>query len=134
MKSSGWREKVGVDSFIEKYSRGYYQPIVEEGKSLSTGQKQLLSFTRALLRKGSILLLDEATSNVDSHSERLIEEALELLFEGKTGVIVAHRLSTIKKVDRIIVMEGGEIVEQGTHEELIRRRGHYHKLYHLQAL
>ena len=126
--------QVGADSFIEKYPQKYDEQIVEEGKSLSTGQKQLLSFARALIAKGSILLLDEATSSVDSESEKMIEDALEKLFEEKTAIIIAHRLSTVKKVDRIIVMDQGEVIEQGAHDELIRKRSHYYKLYHLQAL
>ena len=127
-------QKVGASHFIEQYPDGYDTLIIEEGKSLSTGQKQLLSFTRALISEGSILLLDEATSSVDSESEKLIEEALEKLFESKTGIIIAHRLSTIKKVDRIIIIESGQIVEEGSHDELIDKQGHYFKLYQMQAL
>ncbi len=121
-----------VRSLVERQEEGYEQKVSERGVNFSTGERQLLSFARALVRKPAILLLDEATSSVDTETEALIQDALHHLMEGKTSIVVAHRLSTIKDVDRIYVMHQGEICERGRHEELLSHRGLYWRLYQLQ--
>ena len=123
---------VNANGFIEKLPHGYQQDVRERGSLLSVGQKQLLSFARALVFDPKILILDEATSSVDTETEMLIQDALAKLLLGKTSIIIAHRLSTIKGVDRIIVMHRGKIREVGTHQELIRKEGVYHGLYQVQ--
>ena len=125
-------EMVGVHEFIASLERGYTQPVGERGSSLSTGQKQLVSFARALAHNPSILILDEATSSVDTETELRIQCAIETLLQGRTSIVVAHRLSTIQHVDRIIVLHKGEIREMGTHQELLALNGIYRKLYDLQ--
>ncbi len=125
---------VNVDGFVRSLPQGYDQEVLEEGRSFSTGQKQLLSFARAFVTRPSIVLIDEATSSVDSHTEKLIEEGLLALLEGRTAIIIAHRLSTIRNVDRILVLHRGALVEEGTHAELMRRTGVYHQLYRTQAI
>ena len=107
--------------------------VLEEGKKLSAGQKQLLSFTRALIKNPSVIILDEATSNIDSETERYIEDATRNLLRERTSIIIAHRLSTIKMVNRIIVLRDGKIVEQGTHDQLLLKKGEYSKLYRSQS-
>ena len=107
---------------------------MERGASLSTGQKQLLAFARALAFNPDILILDEATSSVDTESERLIQQALNKLMSSRTSICIAYRLSTIQNCDRIIVMHKGEIREQGSHQELLRLKGIYYKLYQLQFM
>ena len=121
-----------VRPLVERMPEGYGQPVSERGVNFSTGERQLLSFARALVRDPSILLLDEATSSVDTETEALVQDALHHLLEGKTSIVVAHRLSTIRDVDRIYVMHHGEICEQGNHEELLAQRGVYWRLYNLQ--
>ena len=121
-----------VRPLVERLVEGYEQMVSERGVNFSTGERQLLSFARALVRKPAILLLDEATSSVDTETEALIQDALHHLMEGKTSIVVAHRLSTIKNVDRIYVMHQGEICERGRHRELLERRGLYWRLYQLQ--
>ncbi len=123
---------VGADAFIDKLPAGYEQDVRERGASLSYGQRQLLSFVRALVYDPEILVLDEATSSVDTETELLIEQALEALMEGRTSLVIAHRLSTIQHSDKIIVMHKGRIREQGTHQELLALGGLYRKLYELQ--
>lgn len=118
--------------FISKLKKGFEEEVLERGSNFSTGQKQLISFARALVYNPKILVLDEATSNIDTETEILIQKALNRLMEGRTSVIVAHRLSTIKNVDRIIVLHKGRVREDGTHQELLRQRGIYYKLYALQ--
>ena len=99
---------------------------------LSVGQRQLISFVRAYVHNPSILILDEATSSIDTESEVIIQRALEKLTEGRTSIVIAHRLATIQKADRIIVMQKGRILESGSHDELLRKEGHYHTLFELQ--
>lgn len=128
-----WAAKqVNAHSFISKLPNNYETHLLERGASLSSGQKQLISFARALVRDPRILILDEATANVDTDTERLIQTGLYRLMQGRTALIIAHRLSTIKNVDRIIVMHKGRIRETGTHQELIEQRGMYYQLYLLQ--
>ncbi len=123
---------VNAEKFIKKMENGYKSRLQESGSNLSEGQRQLLSFARALAFKPRILMLDEATSSVDTETEQLIQEAMHKMSEGRSCLIIAHRLSTIRDADRIIVMHHGEIREEGTHTELLRKRGIYYRLYQLQ--
>lgn len=123
---------VGADKFIEKLPQKYNQEVKEKGSSLSVGQKQLISFARALAYDPQILILDEATSSVDTETEILIKNAIEKLLVGRTSIVIAHRLSTIQNADKIIVMHKGEIREMGTHQNLLSQKGIYYKLYQLQ--
>lgn len=123
---------IGADSFIDKLADGYGHDVRERGASLSHGQRQLLSFARALVYNPSILVLDEATSSIDTETEELIQNALEKLIEGRTSLVIAHRLSTIQDADSILVMHRGKLREQGTHQELLTLGGLYRKLYELQ--
>jgi len=124
---------VNADRFIEKLSEGYDAEVRERGANFSAGQRQLLAFARAIAFDPEVLLvLDEATSSVDTETETLIQEALERLMKGRTSIIIAHRLFTIRHVDRIIVLHKGRVVEQGTHDNLLAQRGYYHRLYELQ--
>ncbi len=126
-------EYVGVHDFIMQLPQGYQTEVRERGATLSTGQKQLLAFARALIQNPDILLiLDEATASVDTETEQRIQEALTKVMQGRTSIIIAHRLSTIEHCDRIVVMRRGQIVEQGTHAELLAREGYYAKLHQLQ--
>jgi ATP-binding cassette subfamily B multidrug efflux pump len=125
-------EAVHAHRFIEALPRGYDTEVRERGATLSVGQKQLLSFARALAHDPRVLILDEATSSVDTETEQLIQEALKVLFRGRTAIVIAHRLSTIQYVDEILVMHKGRIRERGTHQELLARRGIYWTLYQLQ--
>ena len=124
---------VHVHDFIMSLKRGYHTEMGERGASLSTGQKQLISFARALLNDPRILILDEATSSIDTHTELLIQQALNLLLKGRTSFVIAHRLSTIRGADRIMVVQDGGIAEAGTHAELMAiPGGHYRNLYEAQ--
>jgi ATP-binding cassette, subfamily B, multidrug efflux pump len=125
-------EAVHAHRFIEALPRGYDTEVRERGATLSVGQKQLLSFARALAHDPRVLILDEATSSVDTETEQLIQEALKVLFRGRTAIVIAHRLSTIQYVDEILVMHKGRIRERGTHQELLAKRGIYWTLYQLQ--
>jgi len=118
--------------FIESFPQKYDTLVGERGIKLSTGQKQRVAIARAIIRDPKILILDEATSSLDSESEKLVQEALDRLIKGRTTFIVAHRLSTIKEADNILVLEGGRIIEKGTHNELIKKKGTYFKFYSLQ--
>ncbi len=123
---------VHLEEFVERLPLGFAQPVHERGQNFSVGERQLLSFARALAQKPEILLLDEATSSVDTETEALIQDALHKLMAGKTSIVVAHRLSTIQDVDRIYVLHHGELRESGRHEELLAERGLYWRLYQLQ--
>jgi ATP-binding cassette subfamily B protein len=123
---------IDVHDFIMELPGNYDYNVMERGATLSLGQRQLLSFIRAILYNPSILILDEATSSVDTESEILIQKAIDKLIAGRTSIVIAHRLSTIRKADKIIVLDKGEIKEMGTHEELLSLEGYYHKLYQLQ--
>jgi ATP-binding cassette subfamily B protein len=123
---------IGMHDFIMQLPGGYHFNVMERGSTLSLGQRQLLSFIRALLYDPSILILDEATSSVDTESELLIQEAIDKLIAGRSSIVIAHRLSTIRKAHQIIVMDKGEIKEVGTHEELLQLQGYYFKLHQMQ--
>lgn len=127
-------KQIGVDEFISNLPDGYQYNVKERGTMLSSGQRQLIAFLRAYVSNPSILVLDEATSSVDTYSEQLIQRATEKITEGRTSIIIAHRLATIKKADKIIVMDAGVIVEQGTHKELLKKGGYYSNLYEAQFL
>ncbi len=124
---------IGIHDFIMSLPGGYQYNVKERGAMLSSGQRQLISFLRAYVTNPSILILDEATSSVDSHSEQLIQKATDKITEGRTSIVIAHRLATIKQADRIIVMDQGQIVEQGNHQELLKlQNGYYKNLYEVQ--
>jgi subfamily B ATP-binding cassette protein MsbA len=110
----------------------YHYNVKERGAMLSVGQRQLIAFLRASVSKPRILILDEATSSIDSQSEKLIQDATEKITKNRTSIIIAHRLATIQKADKIIVMEDGKIVEQGNHKQLLDKKGYYSKLYNIQ--
>ena len=126
---------IGIHEFISSLPNGYHYNVKERGAMLSSGQRQLISFLRAYVTNPSILILDEATSSVDSYSEQLIQNATDKITKGRTSIVIAHRLATIKQADKIIVMDAGEIVEQGTHNELLKKKnGNYRNLYEVQFL
>ncbi len=125
-------DQVNVGEFIRTLPGAFREPVLERGSTLSTGQKQLISFARALAHKPGILILDEATSSVDTETELRVRSALERMITGRTSVLIAHRLSTIQRADTILVMHKGKLREQGTHQQLLARRGLYYKLYQLQ--
>jgi ATP-binding cassette subfamily B protein len=120
---------VSADGIIRKLEKGYESDVGESGDLLSTGEKQLISFARAILANPHIFVLDEATSSVDTLTEQMIQNAIETLLEGRTSFLIAHRLSTIRHADVILVVRGGKIIEQGTHAELLAKHGYYHALY-----
>ncbi len=126
-------EKVGAADFVRQLEHGLEESVVERGATLSAGQRQLISFARALAYDPAVLILDEATSSVDSETEAVIQKALEVLRHGRTTFIIAHRLSTIKDADRILVLHRGSIVESGTHAELMAKQGRYYRMYQLQS-
>ena len=123
---------VNATSFIDKLPNKLEEQVIEKGENFSVGQRQLLSFARTVLHKPQILILDEATANIDTETEVLIQESLQKIKNIGTMLIVAHRLSTIQHSDKIIVLNKGEIIESGTHQELLKMHGHYYKLYQLQ--
>ena len=123
---------VSADAVVSKLEKGWDSDVGEGGDRLSTGEKQLISFARAVLADPRIFVLDEATSSIDTQTEQLIQQAIDHLLENRTSFLIAHRLSTIRKADLILVVRDGKIVEQGRHEELLRRRGYYHELYSKQ--
>lgn len=125
-------KEIGIHEFIMSLPSNYNYNVKERGVMLSSGQRQLIAFLRAYVSKPSILILDEATSSIDSYSEKLIQQALDKITQHQTSIIIAHRLATVKKADRIIVMDNGEIVEQGSHLQLLRKNGYYKNLYNMQ--
>jgi ATP-binding cassette subfamily B protein len=125
-------EQVNVADFIRSLPGGFNEEVRERGSTLSTGQKQLISFARALAHNPKILILDEATSSVDTETEFRVREALTRMVEGRTSIIIAHRLSTIQRANTIIVMHKGQVREMGSHQQLLAQRGIYWKLYQLQ--
>jgi len=125
-------KEIGIHDFIMTLPGGYDYNVKERGVMLSVGQRQLIAFLRASVSKPGILILDEATSSIDSHSEKLIQDATEKITRNRTSIIIAHRLATIQQADKIIVMEDGQIVEIGNHEELLKKKGYYSKLYNIQ--
>ena len=125
-------ERVNLLDFVESLPERFQQPVRERGNGFSTGQKQLISFARALARDPRFLILDEATSSVDTETELRVRQALQNMVEGRTSIIIAHRLSTVQRADRIIVMHKGQLRESGTHQELLAQRGIYWKLFQLQ--
>jgi len=125
-------ELVGARRFIERLPGGFSYNVMERGATLSVGQRQLISFVRAMVYDPKIIVLDEATSSVDSETEELIQYAIKKLMKGRTSIVIAHRLSTIQKADQILVMDGGEIKERGSHDELLEMNGYYSQLYHMQ--
>jgi subfamily B ATP-binding cassette protein MsbA len=128
-------KEIGIHDFIMSLPNGYHYNVKERGVMLSSGQRQLISFLRAYVTNPSILVLDEATSSVDSYSEQLIQQATDKITNGRTSIVIAHRLATIQKADNIIVMEAGQIVEQGTHNELLKKKdGYYKNLYEVQFM
>jgi len=126
--------RIGVHEFISSLPGGYTYNVKERGTMLSSGQRQLIAFLRAYVSNPSILVLDEATSSVDTYTEKLIQKATDKITEGRTSIIIAHRLATVKKADKIIVMDAGQIVETGTHKELLKKGGYYSNLYEAQFL
>jgi ATP-binding cassette subfamily B protein len=125
-------ELVGAHRFIERLPGGYDYNVMERGATLSVGQRQLISFVRAMVYDPKIIVLDEATSSVDTETEEMIQEAIGKMMKGRTAVVIAHRLSTIQKASQIIVLDQGEIKEQGTHEALLAREGYYAQLHRMQ--
>ena len=124
---------IGMHDFIMQLPGGYDYNVMERGATLSLGQRQLISFIRALLYNPSILILDEATSSVDTESERMIQHAIDTLIQGRTSIVIAHRLSTIRKADQIIVLDKGQIREMGTHDQLMANQGYYARLHAMQS-
>ena len=123
---------VGADRFIERLPEGYASDVGERGATLSLGQRQLLSFVRALLYDPAVLVLDEATSSVDTETEEMVQRAVDVLMEGRTALVVAHRLSTVQHADQILVLHKGEVRERGDHQALLAADGLYRRLYELQ--
>jgi ATP-binding cassette subfamily B protein len=125
-------QMIGIHDFIMQLPGGYDYEVMERGTTLSLGQRQLLSFIRAMLMNPAILILDEATSSVDTHTEQLIQHAIKVLTAGRTSIVIAHRLSTVQMANRILVLEKGRVVEEGTHHDLMQAGGHYSRLKELQ--
>lgn len=125
---------VNADKFIGRLSKGLDEEVMERGANFSAGQRQLLSFARTLIHKPDVMILDEATANIDTETEILIQDSLDKLMKNGTMLIVAHRLSTIRNADKIIFLSHGEIKEEGSHDELLKKKGRYYSLYMLQQV
>jgi len=123
---------VNAHDFIMKLENGYQTELKERGAGLSIGQRQLIAFARTMVSMPKILILDEATSSIDTHTELLVQQGIEVLLRGRTSFVIAHRLSTIRKADRIFVIDDGQIKEEGNHEQLLAKRGMYYNLYMAQ--
>ena len=123
---------IGIHDFIVRLPEGYQTDVKERGGRLSVGQRQLVSLARALLADPRILIMDEATSSIDAYTELIIQKAMDKILEGRTSIVIAHRLSTVRNADKIVVIEGGRIVETGSHNELLEKGGLYKKLYEMQ--
>lgn len=126
-------DKVGASYLLGRYQQGIHHPVVEKGNEFSSGERQLISFARALVFDPKILILDEATSHVDTETEAIIQKAMEVLQKGRTTFMIAHRLSTIKEANQILVLDKGRIVERGTHQTLLQHAGIYRQMYQMQA-
>jgi len=124
--------ELGLDRIVARFPGGFHEPVRERGRNLSAGEAQLISFARVLARSPAVLALDEATSNVDTGTEEILQAAVHKLMQGRTALIIAHRLSTIRDVDRILVLHKGELVESGSHDELLSQGGVYQHLYQMQ--
>ena len=125
-------EYVNASKFIDKLENGYFEETKERGNNYSLGQRQLVSFARTIVHKPKVLILDEATSNIDTETETLIQDSLEKIMNDGTVIVVAHRLSTIQHANKIYVFNNGQIIEEGTHQELLKKQGRYYHLYLLQ--
>ena len=123
---------IGIHDFIVRLPEGYQTDVKERGGRLSVGQRQLVSLARALLADPRILIMDEATSSIDAYTELIIQKAMDKILEGRTSIVIAHRLSTVRNADKIVVIESGRIVETGSHNELLEKGGLYKKLYEMQ--
>lgn len=124
--------QVGAEPLLKKLPKGINEPVIEKGDTLSSGERQLISFARALAFDPAILILDEATAHIDTETEAVIQKALDVVKQGRTTFVIAHRLSTIRNADQILVLDKGEIVERGNHEELMTLEGQYYQMYELQ--
>lgn len=124
--------EVGAENLLKNLPKGVEEPVIEKGSTLSSGERQLISFARALAFDPAILILDEATANIDTETEAVIQNALDVVKQGRTTFVIAHRLSTIRNADTILVMEKGSIIEKGSHEELMEQKGQYYQMYELQ--
>jgi len=133
-KMMEYSKYVNAHNFISKLKKQYENVVSEGGSNLSTGQRQLIAFARALAKEPRILILDEATSSIDSETEYLIQDAIKKIMKGRSSIAIAHRLSTIQDVDKIYVMSKGKIVESGTHSQLLAQKGYYFELYRFQYL
>jgi len=124
--------KIGAERFMDRYSKGIHEKVLEMGTNFSTGERQLISFARALIYNPAVLVLDEATANIDTETEQLIQKALSVVKQNRTTFIIAHRLSTIKDANQILVLEKGRIIERGTHDSLMKLKGKYYEMYQSQ--